>query len=113
MFGLKEFKSLRLIKAAAALGMVFNDEVDKRLANDHTYLNGFTWLLSYLTTTALEDGNIRWPLEHQIPGEWIRDYLFNVLERDVVAMGDNCLGKFRCEYFAMIMIGQPLLSIGS
>jgi len=112
MLSLKEFKSLRLSEAARAIGMVFDDKIDKRLANGHAYLNRFTWFFSYLAATALKNGHIRWSFENQIPGVWIRDNLFDVLERDIVVMGDDRSGKFRCEYFAMIVVRYPLFSTG-
>jgi hypothetical protein len=112
VLSLKEFKSFRLSEAATAIRMVFNDKINKRLANGHAYLNRFAWLISYLPATALKNSHIRRSFEHQIPGVWIRDNLFNALKRNVVIMCDNCPGKFRCEYLAMIMIGQPLLTRG-
>ena len=112
VFGFKKLKSLCLSKAAAAIGMVFNDEIHKRLANHHTHLNGLAGIFPNLTATALKNGHFRWPLQHNVPGEWVRDNLFHVLERNIVAMGDDCFSKFRREYFAMKMTGQPLLSSG-
>jgi len=112
VLSLKELKSLRLSEAAAAIGMVVNDEIHKRLANDHAHLNGLAGVFPNLTATALENGHIRWPFQHQVPGKWIRDNLFYALERNIVVMGDDRLGKFRCEYFSVIMTGQPLLSSG-
>jgi hypothetical protein len=49
---------------------VLNDEIHKRLANNHTHLNGLAGLFPDLAATALENGHIRWPFQHQIPGEW-------------------------------------------
>jgi len=104
MLSLKEFKSFRLSEAAAAIWVVLNDKINKRLANDHAYLNWLTWFFAYLAATALENGHIRRSFEHQIPGKWIRYNLLNVLERDIVVMGDDCSGKFWRENFAMIVI---------
>jgi len=112
VLSLKKLKSLCLIKASAAIGMVVNGEIHKRLANNHTHLNRLARVFPNLTATALENGYIRWSFQHQVPGEWIRDNLFYVLERNVVVMGDYRLGKFRCEHFGVIMTGQPLLSSG-
>jgi hypothetical protein len=108
----KEVKGLCLSEAAAAIGMVLNDKIHKRLTNGHTYLNGLTGVFPNLTATALEYGHFRWPFHHQIPGEWIRNDLFYVLERDIVVQGDYRFGKLRGKYFAVIMTGQPLLSSG-
>ena len=113
VLSLKELKSLRLREASTAVGMVVNDEIYKRLANNHTHLNWLTGVFPNLTATALENGDVRWPFQHQVPGEGIRDNLFYVLERNIVVMGDYRFGKFWCEYFAVIMTGQPLLSSGS
>ena len=112
VLSLEELKSLRLSKASAAIRVVVNDEIHKRLANNHTHLNGLAGVFPNLTATALENGHFGWPFQHQVPGEWIRDNLFYVLERNIVVMGDYRLGKFRCEYFAVIMTGQPLSSSG-
>ena len=79
MLSLKELKSLRLSKASAAIGMVVNDEIHKRLANNHTHLNGLAGVFPNLTATALENGHFRWPFQNQVPGEWIRDDLFYAL----------------------------------
>ena len=112
VLSLKELESLRLGEAAAAIGMVFNDKIHKRLANNHTHLNGLAGILPNLTATALENGHFGWPFQHQVPGEWIRDNLFYVLERNIVVMGDYRLGKFWCEHFGVIVTSQPLLSSG-
>jgi hypothetical protein len=105
VFGFKELKSLRLSEASAAIGMVFKDEIHKRLANNHTHLNGLAGVFPNLTTTALENCHFRRPFQHQIPSERIRDNLFYVLERNIVVMGDYRLRKFRCEHFGVIMTG--------
>jgi hypothetical protein len=112
VLSLKELKGLCLSEAAAAMGMVFNDKIHKRLTNGHTHLNGLAGVFPNLTATALENGHFRWPFHHQIPSEWIGDNLLYVLERNIVVQGDYRLGKLRGEYFAVIMTGQPLLSSG-
>jgi len=113
VLSLKKLKSLCLGEASAAIGMVVNDEIHKRLANNHTYLNGLAGVFPNLTATALENGYFRWPFQHQVPGEWIRDNLFYVLERNVVVMSDDRFCEFWCKHFSVIMTGQPLLSSGS
>jgi hypothetical protein len=112
VLSLKEVKGLCLSEAAAAIGMVLNDKIHKRLTNGHAHLNGLAGVFPNLTTTALKYGHFRWPFHHQIPSKWIRDNLFYVLEGNIVVQGDYCLGKFWCEDLTVIMTGQPLLSSG-
>ena len=75
----KELNGLRLSEAPAAIGMVLNDKIYKRLTNGHTHLNGLAGVFPSLTATTLKNGHFRWPFQNQIPGEWIRDDLFYAL----------------------------------
>jgi len=110
VLSLKEFKGLCLSEAAAAMGMVLNDKIHKRLTNGHTHLNGLAGIFPSLTATALENGHFRWPFHYQIPSEWIGDNLLQFLERNVVVQGDYRPGKLGGKDFAVIMTGQPLPS---
>jgi hypothetical protein len=93
MFCLKELKGLCLGELATALGVVFQDEINKRLANDHTHLNRLAGLFPDLTATTLENSHIRGALKNQITNHGIRDDLFQVSERDVMVRRDYRLGE--------------------
>jgi hypothetical protein len=108
VLSLKELESLRLSEAAAAIGVVLNDKIDKRLANGHTYLDWFAWPIPHLTAPALKNRHIGRSLQHQIPGEGIWNNLFYVLERNIVVKSDDRFGKFWCKHLPMIVVRYPL-----
>ena len=66
VLSIKEFKGLCLGKAPAAVGVVLNEKIYKRLTNGHTYLNGLARVFPSLTATTLENGHFRRCFEYQV-----------------------------------------------
>jgi hypothetical protein len=89
MFRSKELKSLCLSESTAALRMVFHNEIHKGLADDHAHLDWLAGVIPNLTATALENGYIRRPIEHQITSHGVRDDLLQVSQGDILINGDE------------------------
>ena len=85
---LQKFKSLCLSKSAAALGVMLQQEIHERLADDHAHLSGLAVIRIGVTASALINSHIRRPFEHQIPSHGVRDDLLQVAQRDIMVVGN-------------------------
>jgi hypothetical protein len=82
------------------------------LADDHAHLDWLAGVIPILTATALKNGHVRCPFEHQIPSCGIRNDLLKVSQGDLFVNGDDGLGFLQRKHLAMIVVTQPFFSSG-
>ena len=75
VLGPQKFQGLGLAEPAAALRIVFPDEIHEGLTDDHAHLGWLAGIGASVAATAFVDSHIRRPLDHQIPSHGIGDDL--------------------------------------
>jgi hypothetical protein len=67
VFGSQQVDGLSLCQPAARFGMMFQDEIDERLADDHAHLGRLARMGAAVAATTLVNRDFRQRLQHQIP----------------------------------------------
>jgi len=87
---------------AAAGRVVLQDEVDERLADDHTDLRRLAGILHPGPARALVDGHLRRAVEHNIPRGGVGDDLLQGLQGNGLLDADQRLGGLHRHHLAVI-----------
>jgi len=109
VLGLEELEGFGPGEAAAAFGMMLEDEVYEGLADDHADLGGGARVGAEGAAGAFVGGQSKRRTEDDVAGDGVGDHLLEVCEGDVFVQVYNGGGMLGGEDLAVVMVGDVLL----